>query len=88
MKCGETESEKKETIARVEDNRKYEIEAAIVRIMKERKTLSFNNLVTEVTGQLKSRFLPEPLLIKKQIDALIDRDYIARSQNDRYAVNM
>lgn len=45
----ETEPEIKETRQKVEDDRKLEVEAAIVRIMKARKKLDHNNLVTEVS---------------------------------------
>ncbi|EYC13420.1 hypothetical protein Y032_0044g981 [Ancylostoma ceylanicum] len=79
---GETEPEKKETRTKVEDDRKHEIEAAIVRVMKSRKVLDHNNLITEVTQQLKHRFLPNPILIKKRIESLIERDYLARDAHD------
>ncbi|VDK75401.1 unnamed protein product [Cylicostephanus goldi] len=67
---------------KVEDDRKHEVEAAIVRVMKSRKLLSHNNLVTEVTQQLKHRFVPTPQLIKKRIEALIERDYLTRDAED------
>ncbi|VDO59389.1 unnamed protein product [Haemonchus placei] len=79
---GECEPEKKETRSKVEDDRKHEIEAAIVRVMKSRKVLHHNNLITEVTQQLKHRFLPNPILIKKRIESLIERDYLARDAQD------
>ena len=53
---GETEPEQKETRNKVDEDRRHEIEAAIVRIMKSRKTLQHNNLVSEVIEQLKARF--------------------------------
>lgn len=80
---GETEPERRETRSKIDEDRKHEIEAAIVRIMKARKKLSFNNLVTEVTEQLKSRFIPDPQFIKKRIEALIDREYLSRTPEDR-----
>jgi len=80
---GETEPERKETRQKVDEDRKHEIEAAVVRIMKARKKLQHNNLVTEVIEQLKSRFLPSPVIIKKRIESLIEREYLARSNVDR-----
>lgn len=80
---GETEPERKETRSKVDEDRKHEIEAAIVRIMKSRKKLSHNLLVTDVTTQLRSRFLPSPVIIKKRIEGLIEREYLARTPEDR-----
>ncbi|CAG0898907.1 unnamed protein product [Cyprideis torosa] len=79
---GESEPERRETRNRVDEDRKHEIEAAIVRIMKARKQLQHNNLVAEVTEQLKGRFLPSPVVIKKRIEGLIEREYIARTEQD------
>ncbi|XP_051158139.1 cullin-3 [Leptopilina boulardi] len=80
---GECEPERKETRNKVDEDRKHEIEAAIVRIMKARKRMAHNILVTEVTQQLRSRFLPSPVIIKKRIEGLIEREYLARTQEDR-----
>eukprot|EP00914_Ancora_sagittata_P003971 GHVO01008697.1.p1 GENE.GHVO01008697.1~~GHVO01008697.1.p1 ORF type:complete len:170 (+),score=25.70 GHVO01008697.1:2-511(+) len=80
---GESEPERKETRNKVEEDRKHEIEAAIVRIMKARKQMKHNVLVAEVTEQLKARFLPSPVVIKKRIEGLIERDYLARTADDR-----
>ena len=79
----ETALELKETQEKVEDARKHMAEAAIVRIMKNRKTLDHNNLVTEVISQLQGRFNPAPSMIKKRIEALIDREYLERAPGDR-----
>lgn len=80
---GESEPELKETRSKVEEDRKHEIEAAIVRIMKARKQMSHSNLVTEVTEQLRTRFMPSPMIIKKRIEALIEREYLERNDTDR-----
>uniref|UniRef100_A0A8C5FRR7 Cullin family profile domain-containing protein n=1 Tax=Gadus morhua TaxID=8049 RepID=A0A8C5FRR7_GADMO len=82
-KQGESDPERKETRQKVDDDRKHEIEAAIVRIMKSRKKMQHNVLVAEVTQQLRSRFLPSPVVIKKRIEGLIEREYLARTPEDR-----
>uniref|UniRef100_A0A8C4Q7Q7 Cullin 3b n=1 Tax=Eptatretus burgeri TaxID=7764 RepID=A0A8C4Q7Q7_EPTBU len=82
-KQGETDPERKETRQKVDDDRKHEIEAAIVRIMKSRKKMQHNVLVAEVTQQLRARFLPSPIVIKKRIEGLIEREYLARTPDDR-----
>ncbi|KAH7683890.1 cullin 3 protein [Dioscorea alata] len=79
----ESEPEKQETRQRVEEDRKPQIEAAIVRIMKSRRVLDHNNIVAEVTKQLQARFLPNPVVIKKRIESLIEREFLERDKVDR-----
>lgn len=81
----ETDGERKNTQDKVDEERKHQIEASIVRIMKDRKTMEHNLLIAEVTKQLSSRFMPSPVMIKKRIEALIDREYLERSSDDRRA---
>ncbi|CAH4002386.1 cullin-3 isoform X2 [Pieris brassicae] len=80
---GESEPERRETRNKVDEDRKHEIEAAIVRIMKARKKMAHTLLVAEVTEQLRARFLPSPVVIKKRIEGLIEREYLARTPDDR-----
>lgn len=47
-------------------------QACIVRIMKDRKTMGHNDLISEVAHQLSARFSPSMSLIKKRIEGLID----------------
>ena len=70
-------------MTQVENQRKNMIEAAIVRIMKSRKTLDHPNLVAEVTRQLISRFAPNPQDVKKRIESLIEREYLERDKDDK-----
>ncbi|CAD6243262.1 GSCOCG00012654001-RA-CDS [Cotesia congregata] len=71
----------------VDDDRKLYIQAAIVRILKSRKMLRHNQLVQEILGQSKVKFAPTISMIKKCIEALIDKQYIERTQNsaDEYS---
>ncbi|KAI8086346.1 Cullin [Halteromyces radiatus] len=79
----ETDTERKITQDKVDEERQHQIEAAIVRIMKNRKLMEHNLLIAEVTKQLSPRFMPSPVMTKKRIEALIDREYLERSPDDR-----
>lgn len=76
----ETTEEQKATEERVYQDRQYQIDAAIVRIMKMRKTLSHNLLISELYLQLK--FPVKPADLKKRIESLIDRDYMERDKDN------
>ena len=67
----------------VEEDRKPLVEAAIVRIMKARRVLDHNSIISEVTRQLSARFSPTPAVIKKRIESLIDREFLERDPDDR-----
>jgi cullin 3 len=73
--------------ATVDEDRRHLIEAAIVRIMKARKSLQHNALIAEVSKQLSNRFVPNPQQIKRRIESLIEREYVERSRADRRVYN-
>ncbi|KAH0973713.1 hypothetical protein GBA52_025869 [Prunus armeniaca] len=51
--------------------------------MKSRRVMDHNNIVAEVTKQLQARFLPNPVVIKKRIESLIEREFLERDKTDR-----
>nr|CAH8853260.1 unnamed protein product [Trichobilharzia regenti] len=81
----ETKQEIEQTLGNVESDRKLIVQACIVRIMKTRKVMKHHQLMSEVVTQLSPRFKPTPLLIKRCITALIEREYIKRDSNERDA---
>ena len=66
----------------VEEDRRHQVEASIVRVMKARKKITHNDLVAEITRQLSFRFTPSPPFIKKRIESLIEREYLQRDIED------
>ena len=81
----ETSDEQKATEERVFQDRQYQIDAAIVRIMKMRKTLTHALLLSELYTQL--RFPVKPQDLKKRIESLIDRDYMERDKDNANQYN-
>lgn len=67
---------------RVKEDRRHLCEATIVRVMKARKVITHNELIAEVTRQLRHLFFPQPQSIKKSIESLIEREYLERDAND------
>ncbi|KAE8373084.1 Cullin [Aspergillus bertholletiae] len=78
----ENQDQRKETEKRMNDERGGSIEAAVVRIMKQRKTLVHSKLMSEVLSQLSARFVPDVNMIKRRIESLIDREYLERVGED------
>ncbi|MCJ1479921.1 Cullin-3 [Schaereria dolodes] len=73
--------ERRETEKKNNDSRGGIIEAALVRIMKQRKELTHQELITEVIQQLTARFAPDVNMIKKRIESLIEREYLERKDD-------
>ncbi|GER55913.1 cullin 1 [Striga asiatica] len=74
--------EKKKVIEDVDKDRRYAIDASIVRIMKSRKVLGYQQLVAECMEQLGRMFKPDVKAIKKRIEDLITRDYLERDKDN------
>lgn len=64
----ETKEENKSTHERVAADRHYETQAAIVRIMKSRKTITHSELIVEVIEATRSRGTLQPADIKTNIE--------------------
>ncbi|KAL2137022.1 hypothetical protein VTI74DRAFT_10498 [Chaetomium olivicolor] len=81
----EDTEERKETERKNDQTRAHVVDAAIVRIMKQRKELTHTQLTTEVIGQLAGRFKPEVSMIKKRIEDLLVREYLERIEGETAA---
>ncbi|KAK3390964.1 Cullin [Podospora didyma] len=78
----ETKQEEAETTKTIEEDRKLLIQSAIVRIMKARKKMKYQMLVTETITQIKHRFVPKINDIKNSIEILLDKEYLERLDDD------
>ncbi|KAJ4831195.1 Cullin-1 [Turnera subulata] len=74
--------ERKKVVEDVDKDRRYAIDAALVRIMKGRKVLGHQQLVSECVEMLSRMFKPEIKAIKKRIEDLISRDYLERDKQN------
>jgi cullin-4 len=80
IQAKETKQEVDSTHERVVQDRQFQVDAALVRIMKARKVISHVTLMGELISQL--RFPCDASVIKKRIESLIDRDYLERHPDD------
>ncbi|CAH8521475.1 unnamed protein product [Schistosoma haematobium] len=76
----ETEQEQVATEERVFADRVAHVDCCIVRIMKTRKTIDHNSLLSEVYKQLQ--FPLKASDVKKRIENLIERDYMKRDSSN------
>ncbi|KAL4073151.1 Cullin [Scleroderma yunnanense] len=79
----EVKAESSEVLKTVDEDRKYVIQATIVRIMKARKTMKNQALIQEVISQISQRFAPKIPDIKKAIDTLLEKEYVERVEGTR-----
>ncbi|KAI1324152.1 Cullin-domain-containing protein [Xylariaceae sp. FL0255] len=78
----ESKQEEVDTNKTIEEDRQLVLQSAIVRIMKARKKLKHSVLVGECINQIKSRFMPKIADIKKNIEILLDKEYLERLEDD------
>ena len=75
--------EKKKIDEDIYNTRKHSIDCALVRIMKSRGQLYHNELISECNKQLINLFTPDLKQIKKEIEQLIDNEYLERVENEK-----
>ncbi|CAH2036010.1 unnamed protein product [Thlaspi arvense] len=74
--------ERKKASEDVDKDRRYETDAAIVRIIKGRRVLGYQQLVSECVQKLSLIFKPDIKEIKKRIKDLITREYLERDKEN------
>jgi len=82
IQAKETAEESKRTQSNVEGDRKLSIDAAIVRIMKAKKELHFEQLKTQTIDAVKNHFVPDVPTIKQRIEGLVEQEYLRRDEDD------
>ena len=82
-KRGETKADRLKEKKKVDQDRKFEIDAAVVRIMKGKKKAKHQILIGEVLEQLSHRFKPDVKILKGRIEYLIEKKYLERDTSDR-----
>jgi len=80
IQAKETQEEIAKTHEEINRDREYQVDAAVVRIMKARKRLLHTTLVSEVMSQL--RFPVPNADLKKRIESLIERDFLERDPDE------
>ena len=62
--------------------RKSLLDAAIVRIMKAKKTMTHQALITETIDVMKKHFQPDVGMIKTRFEQLIEQEYMRRDDDE------
>lgn len=83
---GTYQKEDASLVKEVESDRRYYLQALIVRIMKSKMQRTHVELVGDILKESKSRFVPSTTIIKSCIESLIEKQYIERTgvDNDSY----
>ena len=79
----EAKKEQERTDEFVDEERKLILQVTTVRIMKARNTLKHNLLVAEICKQTRHRFKADLPMIRKVINSLIEKEFIARDEGER-----
>ncbi|KAG9005512.1 hypothetical protein FRB94_001518 [Tulasnella sp. JGI-2019a] len=66
----------------VDDDRKYALQATMVRVLKARKTMHGDALVVEVISQLSGRFTPRQTDFDSAMALLIEKQYMESVEVD------
>lgn len=75
--------ESRRTQLSIEGDRKHYLDAAIVRIMKAKKELPYEQLKMLTIDAMKNHFKPPVEVIKQRIDYLVENEYLERSKTDK-----
>ncbi len=64
------------------EDRKHQLDAIIIKVLKRNKTVDFEKLKNIITEEIKKFFVPETKFIKTRLENLIDRNFVKRNDED------
>lgn len=79
----EEKADAENTHVEIDKDRSLVVQAAIVRVMKTKKRLNHNNLLSEVTTQLIPLFKPNIPMLKKNVEVLIEKEFLGRVEGEK-----
>lgn len=83
----EAAQESKETTKSVKEDRKPQLQALIIRIMKAKKTMNHKDLSNDVVEQIMKTFVPSQDFIKEVVEGLIHKQYLERAKDETDTYN-
>eukprot|EP01120_Amphizonella_sp_Union-15-10_P002483 TRINITY_DN1271_c0_g1_i1.p1 TRINITY_DN1271_c0_g1~~TRINITY_DN1271_c0_g1_i1.p1 ORF type:complete len:780 (-),score=173.34 TRINITY_DN1271_c0_g1_i1:16-2355(-) len=72
---------------KTKQERIIKIELALVRVMKARNVCTLNELISEASSQLMKYFRPDPRIVKKRIETLMERGFMKRDEEDQKQIH-
>ncbi|KAJ3974992.1 Cullin family-domain-containing protein [Lentinula raphanica] len=64
----------------IQEDRKHLLDAAIVRIMKAKKQLTYEDIKLQTVEAVRRHFAPEVEEIKNRVEALVEQEYLERAE--------
>jgi len=80
-------AEKNREIELVMKERELKMQLALVRVMKARVTYTHVQLIGEATDQLAKYFMADPKIMKRQIEILMERNFMRRDPDDQRKIH-
>lgn len=65
----------------------YALDAAIVRVMKSQRTLSYKRLETAVTDSVSKSFTPSRSMVKERVEELVNKEYLRIDENRNHVLH-
>lgn len=66
----------------IEGDRKHLLDAAIVRLMKAKKQMTYRQILNETVTAVEKHFMPDVSMIKERITSLTEQEYMRRDEDD------